>query len=197
MAGEYRMGLKVARAVAEELIEDLTPACERIEIAGSIRRGRPDVGDIELVVIPKFGTFAGPQSLFGDAEPEPTKINWLEDHCLEMRERGIFLDRRDKHGKASWGPRFKRLIFHSVPLDLFAVLPPAQWGCLFTIRTGPADFSKRLVTSTRFGGLMPAWLHVQDGALRHIDGGEIVPTPEEIDFFAALGVPFIEPGLRV
>ena len=50
-------GPRIPRAralmLAQGLIETLRPHCERIEIAGSLRRGKPDVGDIELVCIPK------------------------------------------------------------------------------------------------------------------------------------------------
>lgn len=41
-----------ARAAANRLIPLLADACERIEIAGSLRRGRAEVGDIELVALP-------------------------------------------------------------------------------------------------------------------------------------------------
>ncbi len=39
--------------IAEKVKAQLAPHCERIEIAGSIRRKKPDVGDIEIVAIPK------------------------------------------------------------------------------------------------------------------------------------------------
>ena len=70
-----------------------------------------------------------------------------------------------------------------------------------TIRTGPADFSHRLVTSTRFGGLMPAWLKVHDGHLWEVQAGDSswwlpVETPTEESFFEALGVAWIPPEER-
>ena len=42
-----------ARRVAETLMGRLKPYCERIEIAGSLRRHRPEVHDIDLLAIPK------------------------------------------------------------------------------------------------------------------------------------------------
>ncbi|MDP2873417.1 MAG: hypothetical protein Q8P31_12890, partial [Bacillota bacterium] len=48
------MELQKARVIAEELKMLLEPGCARIEIAGSIRRRKPDPGDIELLFIPKF-----------------------------------------------------------------------------------------------------------------------------------------------
>lgn len=39
--------------IAERVKAELEPHCERIEIAGSIRRKKPEVKDIEIVAIPK------------------------------------------------------------------------------------------------------------------------------------------------
>ncbi len=46
------MELVKAEAIAEEVKTKLQPFCDRIEIAGSIRRRRPFVHDIDLVCIP-------------------------------------------------------------------------------------------------------------------------------------------------
>jgi len=55
------MELEKAKAIAEQIRVLLRPACNRIEIAGSIRRRKPEVGDIELLCIPKY--FAGVDQL--------------------------------------------------------------------------------------------------------------------------------------
>ena len=39
--------------IAEKLILDLKPFCDKVEVAGSIRRQRPEVGDIEIICIQK------------------------------------------------------------------------------------------------------------------------------------------------
>lgn len=46
------MELERAKSIATEVIKRLAPYCERIEVAGSIRRQRPVVKDIDLVLIP-------------------------------------------------------------------------------------------------------------------------------------------------
>jgi len=46
------MKLAKAKVIAEEVKTKLAPLCERIEIAGSIRREVPYVRDIDLVCIP-------------------------------------------------------------------------------------------------------------------------------------------------
>ena len=44
--------LKRAKDIAAKVVEALQPFCTRIEVAGSIRRERPEVGDIDLVIEP-------------------------------------------------------------------------------------------------------------------------------------------------
>ncbi len=43
-----------AEKLALKIIAELKPFCERIEIAGSIRRGRSLVNDIDIVALPGF-----------------------------------------------------------------------------------------------------------------------------------------------
>ena len=46
------MELEKAKQIAAQVVEKLHPYCERITVAGSIRRQKPFVHDIDLVVIP-------------------------------------------------------------------------------------------------------------------------------------------------
>ena len=46
------MQLERAKAIAEEVIKRLSPYCQKIEVAGSVRRKKPTVNDIDLVLIP-------------------------------------------------------------------------------------------------------------------------------------------------
>lgn len=47
------MELKVAEEIAKQVVDKLSPFCQRIEVAGSIRRQRPLPKDIDIVLIPK------------------------------------------------------------------------------------------------------------------------------------------------
>lgn len=164
-----------ARIIAGRLIKELSPYCQRLEIAGSLRRKKPEVGDIELIAIPKFGV-----DLFG---------NVTEEHLLDS----VDWERFGKVIKA--GHKYKQIeLYQGINLDLFIVTPPAQFGVQFVIRTGPADFSKRFVTSKKFGGLLPSVFRVQDGAIW--SNNHVIETPEEADVFHVIGLPFIEPEKR-
>jgi len=161
---------------ARELIMLLAPCCTRIEAAGSVRRMKKEIGDIELVAIPKFTS-----DMFGNPtdEHELDLFNW------------------QKIGKPiKNGHKYKQIELNDgLTLDLFIVTPPAQWGVQFVIRTGSADFSHRLVTSRKYGGLMPSNLKVKDGAIW--SNNHIIETPEEQDVFDLIGIRFIEPWERV
>lgn len=181
------MHLSEARVVAQEIVDALAPACERIVIAGSIRRQKPDsIKDVEIVAISK--PF---RPVFG------VKAQGGELHALvdQLRSDGRILARTDGRGRTAWGQKYRRGLWgpRAVPLDLF-IVTRETWGAQLTIRTGDADFSRKLVTPRSNGGVMPEALRLQDGVLWR--SGVAVPTPDEPDFFRALELTWIEPPHR-
>lgn len=48
-----KMALERAEAIARDVVESLSPYCSRIEVAGSIRRRKLWVNDVDIVLIPK------------------------------------------------------------------------------------------------------------------------------------------------
>lgn len=187
------MRLGLARPIADGLVKTLLPACDRLAIAGSIRRGAATVKDIEIVCIPSPipSPTSAPTDLFGNVHPGG--LTGLDEQLGRMVASGA-LKRGGKDGR-----RFKRFIVPTldgeIVLDLFIVLPPAQWGVIFTMRTGPADFSHWVVTSMSKGGALPGGMKVAEGQLWR-NGEERVETPEEADFFEAIGLAWVEPGRR-
>lgn len=185
---DTRRPLAEAAALATELAARLAPACERIEIAGSIRRQRPDIGDLELVAIPQH---ARQFDLFG----EPCgSTNLLEERVAWLLESGKLEPRLTTDGQQRLGAKYKALVYRGMGVDLF-ITSPECWGVIFTIRTGPADFSHRLVTRRDQGGLCPNHLRVRDGRLVGTDG-QSLDTPTEESVFAAIGLPWIAPEER-
>jgi DNA polymerase/3'-5' exonuclease PolX len=81
-----------------------------------------------------------------------------------------------------------------INLDLFLVTPPAQFGVIFTLRTGPAEFSTWCVTRRALGGRLPKFALVNSGAVWVHQ--KIVEMPEEINFLDFLGIGWIEPEKR-
>jgi len=180
------MKLKEATAIGEKIIRLLEPAVERALLAGSIRRGQRDVNDVEIVAAPRMT--ARPNSLFPGATEPAT-----ESHVDRLVQAEPLLE-FDPHTRRN-GRRYKRLLWdRRIGVDLFLVLPPASFGAIFALRTGPGDFSRRLVMRRSRGGAMPDALQLKDGALWG-PGGRI-DTPDEASFFAVLGLPHWQPRDR-
>ena len=53
MMARGKIALERAQKVADAVVKSLSPYCQRIEIAGSIRRRKPWVNDVDLVLILK------------------------------------------------------------------------------------------------------------------------------------------------
>lgn len=186
-------GTRIPRAQAEELageiMELLAPYTTRLEVVGSIRRRKADCGDVEILAVPRFEEWPG-----GDLFGGMVRVNVLNERCRELMEASPF--RLRLRGRGAFGERYKQLEYRGFALDLFSCLPPASWGVLQVIRTGPADFSHRFVSPRRHGGMMPEWAHVRDGAIWHLDG-QLIEAPEETDVFRVLGIPYLDPEARV
>ena len=167
------MKLEDAKAFAADLIALLNPHCERIEIAGSVRWGKPEVKDIDLVAIPKLYDILMPG------------LDWHLDSMLGSH---IIRHRQPKR----WGERYKAFTLDGIPVDLFLVRPPAQWGVILALRTGPDAYSQYLVTQAlRLG------LQVKDGAVSARSNlSQYIAMPEEEDFFKALGLAWVPPEER-
>lgn len=181
--GKLKLSLDDARSEAERLVELLAPACERIRVAGSIRRRCEYVGDIELVTIPKVDEQS---DMFGRRYGQ---ISQLDEQLGELVGRGV-LQPGDKNGS-----RYKQLTLPrwGMQVDLF-ITTPERWGVVFMIRTGSADFSRWMVTSKAKGGALPLSYRINEG--RVWVASLAVDTPEEEDVFEAVGVPWIEPPAR-
>lgn len=177
---KQRIPLKQAQQLTAKIIEALTPGCQRIEAAGSVRRCVPTVGDLEIVCIPRFGL-----DLFG--EPAWSKLDPILANLVYAGR----LIKGDKNGE-----RYKTFFVPAIEglkLDLF-VTTPECWGVNFTIRTGSADFSHKLVTPKWQGGYLPGDLRV--AGARVWRGNDVLNTPEELSLFELIGLPWLEPALR-
>lgn len=169
------MKLSDAQSIAWRLIAELQPVCERIEVAGSVRRRKEEVKDIELCVIPAMGTGGlfddSPYSKLGQyLASSPAALG----QCIKGKPEGKYL---------------QYLLPEGVKLDLF-VCSPATWGLNFTIRTGSAEFSRAVLTrANRLG------YHSSEAQLHHYDG-TVAKTPEERSVFDVLKLRWVDPWER-
>ena len=159
--------------VAVELVERLRLSCDRVEIAGSLRRAKPTVRDIEIVAIP-----IRPVDMFGTPVKGPSQLDRaLDDMGVEFTSRG---------------QKYQSFTYNGHKVDLF-LCDHETWGSIFTIRTGSADFAHQLVSGPPFG-ICPPSIKFRDGRLWQ--DGRLLVTREEEDVFAAVGLRWIGPGMR-
>lgn len=163
-----------AEEVALEVRRRLVPWTTRAVIAGSIRRHSPEVKDIEIVCEPRMVT----DGMFGEERLAVSEIQELVAHWGTTPKLGRkYIQVLDVLGSG-------------IVLDLFLVTPPAEYGAILAIRTGPAAFSRMLVT--RIKGRL--WSCTEGHVVDHL--GRDVPTPTEQDFFDAAQVQWLEPEER-
>ena len=166
-----------AARLAADVASWLAPGCAEIVVVGSIRRGKAEVKDIELAILPATIT-----DLFGVTRSAPG----LLDHQLAPVLGSRWLVRHME--RPAWGDRLRRLYCpaEAVTVELWIADSADNWGNVLAIRTGPADFGRLLVTQWSAGGLMPPGMGQRDGYLWR--GTERLPCPDEAALFAALGV---------
>ena len=175
MSGGARVSWVEAHSLAMDVKNIILPYCDRVEIAGSVRRHKADCGDVEIVAIPKL---ADALFLVNDRAAYPIKQALLNHFDI-----------------VKGGEHMLQFIAPLCPLEVY-LTTPEQWGVIFTIRTGPADFSHRLVTARQDGGMCPSWLQFTEGRIKIRKTGVLLDTPEEADVFKVLDKKYIEPEAR-
>jgi DNA polymerase/3'-5' exonuclease PolX len=177
----------------------LEPGCERISVAGSVRRLKPEPHDLELVAIPKIEEREA-RDLFG-GQVGVHRVDVFEIALADLLARGEW--KFDPILKRN-GPKYKRLREERTGIcaDIF-LTTPAGWGGALAIRTGPAGFSQALVTlalrqrkHVADGYLIHGHMKSETGCPKGSSCSLIIPTFDEVAFFGALGLPWCEPRDR-
>ena len=176
-----RFPLAQAEEVGQELVDLLRPSCERIEIAGSIRRRRPDVGDVELLCI----------SRVGDTVALGTNIHLLAE-LDDLIRRNVLKKRLNKANRPNYGD-WNMYMIHvasGIPVDIFRTTEE-NWGMSMVVRTGPEKWNKRMMTQFIKMGM-------QGHAYGGVTQGDVeVSCPTEQDVFQLLEWRYREPEDRV
>lgn len=191
-----RLPWAAAADLARAMCEELAPAVVRTKVVGSVRRRRPEVGDIEILAEPRMipapprkrGRKADPaEDLFGEtaAAPTPDEPEMVPD--LEPAREVV-----GRWGEVvKGGERYIQVVRpDGIKVDLFLCHPPAQWGSLLAIRTGPSDLSREAVTRIKARG------YVHDAGHAAFPDGTLIRTPTEWDFFALAGLALVPPAQR-
>ncbi len=171
------MELEKARAIAEELKTLLESACQRIEIAGSIRRRKPEVGDIELLVIPKY----------------VNGVDQLEREVGALVVQRVLGFRRNSRGRRVFGPKNKLMAHLSsgIGVDIFST-DFECWPVALVVRTGGVETNRRIAMAA----IRKGWHLKAYGRGFATPTGEIVCRSER-DVFEFVGLPYKEPWERL
>lgn len=181
----------IMQAKADEFLELIRPYCKRAVIAGSLRRGREDVADIEIVAEPLRENRPEPDGLF---EMKDNHVDLLHEFCLKLKAEGEIEDRLASNGNGAFGQKFKRCLYRGFPLDLFCVHDPRFWGYLLALRTGPRALNEQLMIDRVDGGYRPMGLKFEEGKV--YQNGVLVDCHIEDQFFALFELPCLPPEER-
>jgi DNA polymerase/3'-5' exonuclease PolX len=172
--------LTEARQIAERIVVGISPHCEQVQIGGSIRRLKPNVKDIEIVLI---------------SSDRVGLIDALKPH-------GRFI----KPGTPEiidWEPRtdakyLRMLLPDEIKCDIF-LGTPQNWGGLFAMRTGSGIGPGGIPGFA--AGLFAAWKSHSGGGrmtdcMPTTTAGVQIEVRTEEEFFQTCGVKWIEPSKR-
>lgn len=181
--GIGKIELHEALIVAQQIENHVRSAMDRVEIAGSIRRKKPIVGDIEIVGIP------------ADRSRLVQLLSEIGQHI-----------KPSVPGVIPWIPkensRYLRLrLSQGINLDFFCATQ-INWGGLFLMRTGSASGSGGNTFNGFVPGMFSRFKKLSGGGrmtdcMPTMPSGEQLWVPEEQDFFDLLEMDFVPPEERV
>lgn len=172
MINTSRIPLSEARDTAAAVVELLRPHCEKIEIAGSIRRKADTVKDAEVVILPLPGG------------------GWRRrlDELVAAGEisKALYGEKQSPR----WGEKYRGLVFQGLRVEVFAA-EADSWGYQLWLRTGPGDANQFIMAWLKW---RKAPVQAKEGAWWH--GTRRLCIPDEAAMFRLLGMPYIRPGFR-
>jgi len=179
------MKLEEAQAYANKVVEAIRDLCDRIEVAGSIRRKKKEVNDIDIVAIPKY---------IQAKSPLGTTISYGPSETWRERIPGVLMCLPLKLLGHAFGSELMRLSFreNGLQVDIYRARPET-WGILLLVRTGSIEHNMKLCNIAKSKGLK---LSASQGVVTQAGFGEIIASNTEEEIFAALGLPYIDPRNR-
>ena len=176
-----------AIAVAKEIIAILDPVCERLIVAGSLRRRKALVGDVEILYIPRTETRQ--IDLLHTAE-----IDLAAEALRTACGAGIIQPRIGKTGNTIWGDSNKLAVHvaSGIGVDLFRT-DAARWHNMLVCRTGSAENNIRIATAAQAKGLQ--WLPYGAGFFDRRNN-RMIEVCSEAEVYETVGMDYLEPWER-
>lgn len=181
---------EMAIAAAKPLCAALIPVTEKLVVAGSLRRRKAEVGDAEILFIPKIEPRPDPQDLLGNLIPTNLAVLVIE----EFIRTGKLTKRRKEDGGTMWGEQNKLAVdvATGIPIDFFQC-NRENWWTLLVCRTGSKENNERICNAAMAKKLR--W-NPYAGFLDRLTGQMLHIPRSEQDVFARVGLPYLEPWQR-
>jgi len=186
-----RFAAGLAREVAAELLAELRPACEpeRCVVAGSLRREQEEVGDLEIVYVPRCTVAVPPGEMLAQVTVASTEV------LDRLLKRGTIAKRENARGSITWGDLIKlgRHVATGLPVDFFTSSMPTWWNYL-VCRTGPAESNIAIARAAATRGWR--WAPYSEGFYDMRDPMRLHKVTSEREVFEFVGLEYKEPKDR-
>lgn len=190
MSDGQRLPLAEASAIANELIALLSPFAvelfsnqKEIMIAGSVRREKDTIGDVEFAAMQSADLFTALDKMVAD---------------------GV-ISKADYNGSSRWGDKYRGFMFRGLKCEIFTY-DENNRGVVQWLRTGPGEGNTHVMTTL---GRKRASYRLQGGYLWYAkkwskdtrgdwtaDDRELIPVWSEQQLFNLLGIKWLEPQER-
>ena len=185
---KIRYPRELAEDVAKQLTTSLEACCQQIITVGSVRRLKPQVGDLEVLFIPRVIELTPSGEMF------PRKFLATDVAIAQLLKDGVLSKRLKSNGTVTFG-QWNKLLVHvatGLPVDLFATTPAGWWNNLVA-RTGGKVMNVEIASSAIKQGMH--W--EMYGDCFSVDGTntKIFPKSEK-DVFDIVGKAYLEPHQR-
>jgi DNA polymerase/3'-5' exonuclease PolX len=184
-----------AKAIADNLLDLFAPHCEKINIAGSIRRERYHVKDIEVVCLPKkefnqVDLFGG--GYYAVSREFATAVTSVQKEIIKGSVNGRYM---------------QMMLKENIILDLFLPQPHDYYRQL-AIRTGSAQYSAEVIARA---WKKKGWVGTSEGLRLKNDCSEVAKNTwicinrnaelppvwnSEEEFFHWLNLKWLQPAQR-
>lgn len=172
---------------ADEIVELITPYCDKVEVAGSIRRQKTEVSDIEIIYIPKYDEDLR-LGLFND-KPQMLSSNFR----IYLQTAPDFKRRLNKLGHTTFGGKIQLMFYkNKYPVDFFATTQEG-WAITKLLRTGSKEFNIFIINEALLNGYK---ISVENNCLEKLDTKEFIYPKTELEIFEILGLDYLEPEQR-
>lgn len=147
MSDDVRHPIEDVIPIANALVRALDVHCvpDKVIIAGSIRRQRATVKDIEILYVGRTQSKPDPADMFA------TRTVNLADQAIEdLLNHGIIAKRPNKNGGFAWGEKNKLAVHvqSGIPVDFFSTTEEC-WFNYLVCRTGGAENNMSIATAAQ------------------------------------------------